>query len=411
MRTGDVAFVFKSRTDDCRRVPAHKCILSAGSPVFDAMFYGPLKPNTEIPVDDASIAAFTEFLQFFYLSSLNLTFENIIEVTNLCKKYQVAEALKLCEAPLKRFLTIDNVCWAYEIALEFNLASLVHCCEEIIAENSTEILATKDFLKCDSKVLSRILGLVQSKCSASIIVEACMEWATCELCQNLMQIKTANPRHKLGKLFNRIPFAGISLNQLFKYTSLSKYGGIFTEKEIKIITEIIMSNKLKSAPLITNAQMEVSTLSCDRRSFPVDTDYFDFQSTFFNSNQRILLTEFFLPRLSENFIFEGVRTMDVKFTIHSSFRLFDKELLASGQVVLTSEKETHVVLSKPVVIDDDKGYEIRLTGMFNGFLDNLSYVQATQLKEYVELDDETEIKFIPGSQLTSRLVFQKVLPW
>lgn len=405
MRTADVSFVF----DDHRlRIPAHKCILSVGSPVFDAMFYGPLaKESSDIYIHDACAESFKEFLQFFYLATLDLTTENLIEVINLCRKYKVSDGLRLCEIPLKSSLTIDNICWAYAIALDFDLMNLRTFCEEQIQNHPADVLASKSFLSCAPKILNKILEFAWPKCTAPVIVDACMEWATSDIGPNRSNILDANPRHKLGTLFNRIPFAGISINQLFKYTWLAKYDGIFTDQEIRIISEIIMTNQLKSCAFEPNDLFNMPKLNCDRRPRFGDTDYFDIRSTFFNSNQKLLLAEFFLPELAVNLIFGGIRTIQVKYTIHASFRLFDEELLAFGTATLTSERETRVILPKPVAIDERRGYEIRLIGM-DGALDNLSYTQAVQLKEIVELDGGAKIQFYPGSQLTSRLVFLKI---
>lgn len=73
-RTRDVSLVFFSK--EIVSVPAHKNILAAISPVFDAMFYGPNKQE-----------AFIEFLQFFYRSEVTLSIENVSEVLDLCKRY------------------------------------------------------------------------------------------------------------------------------------------------------------------------------------------------------------------------------------------------------------------------------------------------------------------------------------
>lgn len=106
-KTSDVCFVFSTETE---RVSAHKCILSIVSPVFDAMFYGSMIEKDDVLIVDASAAAFKEFLQFFYLSKVELTPENIGIVTNLCNKYELNEALKVCEAPLQMSLKNKDFC-------------------------------------------------------------------------------------------------------------------------------------------------------------------------------------------------------------------------------------------------------------------------------------------------------------
>lgn len=60
--------------------------MAIDSDVFKAMFYGNLKEGDDIRVIEVSDAAFREFLQFFYLSELDLTDENIAAVLYLGHK-------------------------------------------------------------------------------------------------------------------------------------------------------------------------------------------------------------------------------------------------------------------------------------------------------------------------------------
>lgn len=68
----DIHFVFKTDGETIR-VPAHKNILAIASPVFAAMFFGPMKQSEVVEIVDATDVAFKEFLQFFYRSQVKLT--------------------------------------------------------------------------------------------------------------------------------------------------------------------------------------------------------------------------------------------------------------------------------------------------------------------------------------------------
>lgn len=52
------------------------------SPVFDSTFFGDLK-------EGAVVNIICEFLQFFYMDEIQLTFVNIFEVIKLIEKYDV----------------------------------------------------------------------------------------------------------------------------------------------------------------------------------------------------------------------------------------------------------------------------------------------------------------------------------
>lgn len=135
VKTSDVCFVFESEQGDgiageTHRVYAHKAILAAGSDVFDAMFFGQLKENGEIKIVDASADAFEEFLQFFYRTKMQLTMENLGDVVNLCRKYQVDDALKACEDRIKESLNVADICWGYIFARNRELNELRVFCQE-----------------------------------------------------------------------------------------------------------------------------------------------------------------------------------------------------------------------------------------------------------------------------------------
>lgn len=79
-KTGDIKFLVKGEV-----IWAHKCILSALSPKYEAQFYGVFddKSSESIEVKDVSAACFKEFLQLFYLDQIELTHKNIAGVLTL----------------------------------------------------------------------------------------------------------------------------------------------------------------------------------------------------------------------------------------------------------------------------------------------------------------------------------------
>lgn len=79
----DVNFVFNWSTENEVKLPAHKILLSAISPVFQSIFYGSSIESNEIRISDASAEAFKQFLQYFYLPELKLTAEYVADVMYL----------------------------------------------------------------------------------------------------------------------------------------------------------------------------------------------------------------------------------------------------------------------------------------------------------------------------------------
>lgn len=222
-KTTDVNFAFLS---DGRPtgvvIPAHRIILSVGSPVFEEMFYGSSTENGETYIDDASVKGFREFLQIFYLGKVRLTFENIVEVINLCKKYKVPDGLKLCENALQKSTTTENICSRLSLAIDLDLKSVSKFCEEEIKRKAKEILKSTDFVQCNRNIFEKVLELVPSSCDAKAIVDACLVWAKAKCEQKKLQPTTANLKCELGGLIGIIPFERMNTEQFAKLIVLKK---------------------------------------------------------------------------------------------------------------------------------------------------------------------------------------------
>ncbi|XP_031638057.1 BTB/POZ domain-containing protein 6-A-like [Contarinia nasturtii] len=212
-RTADVFFVFGSSRENVVKVPAHKCILSASSPVFDAMFFGPAREiGNTITIVDASPDEFKEFLQFFYLSSVRLTVGHKPRIMNLGEKYMLNVCKKACTELSKATLTMENMCLGYELAILFNQDDLKEYCEAKISENPMEFFKSQSFLDCEPNLLRYILQLDSLKCDESVVFDGCMAWAkTACIRKGLDGNNMQNLRSELGDLFYEIRFGDMTL--------------------------------------------------------------------------------------------------------------------------------------------------------------------------------------------------------
>lgn len=176
--TADVHFAVKIGNEGgaFERIPGHKSQLAAGSDVFKAMFYGDIKELGDVMVTDISVSGFKEFLQFFYLSRVQLTTENFGEVMNFGQKYIVPECLKIGLIFLKDELTVDNICTIYDVAIALDIKELNKLCENWITVNSEDFFNSDSFLSCSRDLLGHILQLNHFSCSEMDIFVACISW-------------------------------------------------------------------------------------------------------------------------------------------------------------------------------------------------------------------------------------------
>jgi speckle-type POZ protein len=99
-------FVFKVENE---KIAAHKVILAARSPVFDAMFQHDMQENqtNETEITDVALAAFKALLRFIYTGHCevgNLT-EDLLMAAN---KYDIQDLKEICAKELRKKLTVDN---------------------------------------------------------------------------------------------------------------------------------------------------------------------------------------------------------------------------------------------------------------------------------------------------------------
>lgn len=400
--TSDVKFVCDMDTDHPETIPAHKSILSMDNPIFYAMFYGPVKEKGDILIKDTCAAAFKEFLQFFYLGKVTLTSENIAQVMNLCKKYDMKECMTVCETTLQNSLTMDDMCFGYSIAVLYEQENLTKFCEQrIINTSAREIIKSESFLECERNLLEKILMLVSSKWSALEVVIACMEWAKAQCDRNNLELKPSNIRYQLGELFNWIPFENLTLEQFSQH--FITYSGFFDLDEIGTINKKILlrsqqSNKFDLQLLPVNNPKSLHrgySLNCDRRecsnSSTIKSKTYIGFTTKFSTNRNLLLTKFQIPIRPQQRI--TYRILEIK--LNKPFPV----------LAVIQSKKNRIVLPKGCFIEAGKEYAVFAT------IENGEQMENATLKNVVQLEDNIEIRFLPdefGStyDLVSRLIFE-----
>lgn len=210
-KTGDITFVVGSERT---KINAHRCVLAALSPKYEAQFFGPNPDCGEIHVPNVSAGAFNEFLQFFYQETVNLSIENIEAVLDLAEQSLVAEFVTDCERFLQSKTTPQNTCWAYGLAIKYNLEAFQSHCEQEIGMNIVQVFASDDFLHCDREMLLNILKMDSLRCTETDVVNACIAWARADCKQKKLDIgKPKNLRTVLGDAIYQIRFTSMQAQE------------------------------------------------------------------------------------------------------------------------------------------------------------------------------------------------------
>ncbi|XP_031637969.1 uncharacterized protein LOC116350343 [Contarinia nasturtii] len=459
--TADIFFVFSTGDNESERVPAHKLILSAGSEGFNNLFATAEDGQIEFKLDDTTTAAFKEYLQFFYMPKVKLTFENFAVVLRLAKDYGNEDFLTICSHYLDHKLTAENIIWGYGLAIRYDRAILKKNCERRITESATDVLKSKSFLECDRDVLKHILQIDALKCYESQVLTGCLMWAKASAVQkNLDSTDTHVLRAELGDLLFEIRFKSMTM-ECFTLI-VGSYGGFFSGPELEEIIQMItlsdyksekFNSKLRLMGIPANGDANVAgnsgasiggsvvggggggvstVTSTKNRSGSNERNKHDLlhcnrivqksvtrynipkvEKTQFEANYPLLLHSFNCAQVY------SVNDNEIKILIPTSVTIEETkanqtELIFSTNTTLSSVEESHVPLCCPIRIEPNRVYTITLE--LSGDVAHADIYTQTELRKFTELKNGTKVRFIPDPDkgfdttkvgLVQRLVFKR----
>lgn len=243
-KTGDIKFMVGSEV-----IHAHRCVLAALSPKYEAQFYGAIRENNVVNVKDVSPAAFKQFIQFFYNERVTLTISNIEDVLNLAKQSLVNQLITVCVDFLMKVVGLDKLVWCYRLALIYDIKSLQEFCVEPIIANIKTVSQSTDFTSCELDVLCHILNQDPIHRNEVDMFEACISWAQSKCEQGGIEMpSTTDLRTILDDAVAKIRFRSMKVNEFAAIDK--KYSGFHSPEEssnvFHAIVSIMESNAKKS---------------------------------------------------------------------------------------------------------------------------------------------------------------------
>lgn len=410
--TADVHFICAGSDGETERVPAHKLLLSVASEGFKALFDAAETGQTEFKLEETSVVAFKEFLQFFYMPKVKLTIENISAVMELAKNYGNEDFLFLCCLFLEHRMTTDKIIWGYGLALRFGRTKMKEYCEKKISESAGEVFKSKSFLDCERDVLEQILQFNALKCDEFHVLTGCLAWAKASAeRKGLESPSTPVLREELGNLLYQIRFRSMTMANFSSI--VGSYAGFFTAAELEQIIQMIASkdftsdkfdNKFrgsngklnngssgdKASKVVTAPPADV--IECNRFHGYATSRYYvrPLEKTRFLTNKTVELTGFDCG-LVMSITQSGKTSLPAKVTIIEGPKEESPTptTLFMSEAILSSETEAHVTLTEPITIQKDCKYEIQLEQ--NTTKDHFNQIV---LKKECEMKDGIKIRFL-----------------
>jgi speckle-type POZ protein len=146
---------------------AHRCILMMRSEVFKAMFQSEMNESKtgEIIIDDADPVVMKELLLFIYTNE----FSSVQQLTELAKdllavaaKYQVIDAMVVCENRLIQTLSVDNVRSVLLLADACGAPVLKRRCIDYIVSNCVDMIYEMSFSNGQGNITASVSQAVSS---------------------------------------------------------------------------------------------------------------------------------------------------------------------------------------------------------------------------------------------------------
>ncbi|XP_038209657.1 BTB/POZ domain-containing protein 6-A-like [Zerene cesonia] len=233
---------------------AHKLILGISSPVFEAMFYGPLSSNDNIIITDIDPTIFQLLLHFIYTDKVHiLSIEQAYDLLYVSKKYLLDSLTGICIEYIEGNMSIDNVIKIlnypdYMQENEILTSALNLFCQHahyLLQEHKTDIS-----ISC----LRKILECNDINVSEKDLIKITFEWTLNYCEQNDISIETVKCRDILLKsgLFALLRFHILSEDELDEI-ALDKTN-LLLPTEIEDIKQIV--KKTLNSPDNSNKKLD-----------------------------------------------------------------------------------------------------------------------------------------------------------
>ena len=180
----DVKFVVRKsdsegESESKKMIPAHKFVLSIGSPVFEAMFYGELAETRDsIELPDCEYESLLELFRYLYSDEENLSGINVMQVLYLAKKYMVPSLADKCSKYLRNHLDASNVLSILPMAQKYEEKELIDRCWEVIDNQSQTAMKSDGFTTIEQSLLEAVVSRDTLTINEIDLFKAVDLWAT-----------------------------------------------------------------------------------------------------------------------------------------------------------------------------------------------------------------------------------------
>ncbi|XP_045185714.2 uncharacterized protein LOC123543710 [Mercenaria mercenaria] len=244
----DVKFRCKDH-DEEEVITAHKIVLAARSPVFQAMFFGPCADGKgEVELKNVEKEILHLFLRFIYSDTVELAEENAFGVLEIAHFYQVPSLVQFCADYLATIITPNNACEVLRNAMLYKITSLRDVCCSFIDNQAKQVLNSDNFMNLSPEHLLYILKGDTFYADEEEILKTADKWSRKKVVGGNQEETGLNIRKCLGEAFYQLRLPTMTYKSLLECTSREGY---FSVAEYADIAGYI--NKLPGISVPTNS--------------------------------------------------------------------------------------------------------------------------------------------------------------
>lgn len=331
----DVSFEFSSPDGRTNVVRAHKAILIATSPVFEAMFAGDMaeaRPDYgAVKIEDIDVVTFKEMLRYIYCKRADVTADNASHLMYAAKKYLTTGLIAKCRKVLKKEINANTVFTVLEQSILFDENALKEKCLKFIGRNARCVFNAEGFLQLSSVAVEEIVGMnALAFINERQMYEHCVKWARYRLQQSgNVSPSDVQIREELGNILYKIRFLTMTQQEFAELTSGS---AVLTAEERVGIYDYMATGKMPEnlrfmAQIRRRLEEKVNRLSILTNGPRFVCDEMEYRLSFRSTENILLVGVGFYGGTEEG------STHDVTLTVSGN----DNETLSRVETVMTSD--------------------------------------------------------------------------
>ncbi|XP_022207838.2 BTB/POZ domain-containing protein 3-like [Nilaparvata lugens] len=139
-------------------VEGHKFLFSVASEVFQAMFYGDLKEESTVKIEDLDAEGFKAMKHYIYTGEVNFTSAiHALSAYIAARKYLISQLMRECISYCQKQLNPSQVLQFYETCVTHNITEFDELCLNIIEEKTDQIIESDYFPFAQAETIQLIL--------------------------------------------------------------------------------------------------------------------------------------------------------------------------------------------------------------------------------------------------------------